>query len=190
MLLSFDDCGHGIAGTVFLNRGFRCVRTLQSWRVIENRRYVGAQALASNATGIPSRFVGHSHRDANGNPGSAKIPAVVQVIPAIVVLDVDIVGLVPVRSPVLWIRINETEPIPTVLETRIPAYLHKGKAVDPEVVTPTVVVLVVGVRNAVAVIAAALLPGAMFVVPALGTTLLPAAPLFAFLGTLLLLRAN
>lgn len=52
-----------------------------------------------------------------------------------------------------------------------------------------IVALVIGVRNAVAIVAAALLPGAVLGVPTVGAALLPIAPLFAFLRTLLLLRA-
>jgi hypothetical protein len=138
---------------------------------------------------IPSPFVNHLKRDANCNPGAVRIPTVIQVIPVIEVLDINIVRLVPVVSPVFWIRINGTEPIATVLEARIPANLHEGEAVDAERVIPTIVATEIVVRNTVAVVAAALRPSAVLGVPALSTTLLPGAPLFAFLFTLLLLRA-
>jgi len=44
--------------------------------------------------------------------------AIEQVIPTINVVDVNIVGLIPGRSPVFRIWINHTEPIPAVLEAR------------------------------------------------------------------------
>ncbi len=102
-----------------------------------------------------------SKRDADCNSRGARIPAVEQVIPVIVVVDVNIVGLVPVVSPVLRIRIDRGEPIATVLEARITAYHHEWEIVNAERVIPAIVAAVVGLRNAIAVVAAALLPGAM-----------------------------
>jgi hypothetical protein len=138
---------------------------------------------------LPSQFADHLKRDANCNPGTARIPAVVQIIPVIEVTDVNIVGLVPSVSPVFRIRINATEPIAAVLEARIPANLHEGEAVDAEPVTPAIVTTEIVVRNAVAVVAAALLPSTVLGLPTVGAPLLPGTPLFAFLCTLLLLRA-
>jgi hypothetical protein len=96
--------------------------------------------------------------------------------------------LVPAGSPVFWIRINETEPIATVLEARKPANLHKRKAEDEKCVILTIIAAEIVVRNAVAVVAAALLPVAVFGRPVVGTAMLPLSPLFALLCTLLLRR--
>jgi hypothetical protein len=77
----------------------------------------------------------HLKRNADGNPGAAWIPAVVQVIPVIGVRDVNVIAFVPIVSPEFRIRIDDAEPIAAVLETRIPANVHKGEAVDSERVT-------------------------------------------------------
>ena len=52
-----------------------------------------------------------------------------------------------------------------------------------------IVVIEIGVRNAVAVVAAALLPIAVLGVPVAGAMLPPVAPLFALLRNFLLARA-
>ena len=127
-------------------------------------------------------------RDANCNPRAVGIPAVVQVIPIAGVCDVDIVGLVPVPTPIFRIRINHTEPIATVLEARIPAHHHEGFVVDAERMTLAIVAAVIVVRNAVAVVAAALLPIAVFRLPVLSAMLLPGSLLLLLIGMLLLLR--
>jgi len=77
----------------------------------------------------------HLKRNAEGNPGAAWIPAIVQVIPVIGVRDVNVIAFVPIVSPEFRIRIDDAEPIAAVLETRIPANVHKGEAVDSERVT-------------------------------------------------------
>jgi len=85
--------------------------------------------------GRPYRSKECLKRNADGNPGAAGIPAVEQVIPVIEIRDVNVVGLVPVVSPEFRIRVNDTEPIAAILETRKPANLHKGEAVDAERMT-------------------------------------------------------
>src|SRR4029077_18905564 len=95
----------------------------------------------------------------------------------------------PGRAPVFGIRINHSEPIAAILETRIPANLQKREAVDAERVTRSIVAAEVGVRNPVAAVTAALLPGAVFGVPVACSTVLPIAPLCDLLRLLLLLRA-
>src|ERR1019366_8904772 len=100
-------------------------------------------------------------RDTNCNPRAVSIPAVVQVISITGVCDVNIVGLVPVRTPVFGIWIHHTEPKASVLEARISANHHVGLVVDPERVTLAIVAAVIVVRNAVAVVAAALFPVAV-----------------------------
>jgi hypothetical protein len=77
----------------------------------------------------------HLKRNADGDPGAAWIPAVIQVIPVIGVRDVYIVAFVPVVSPEFRIWINNTEPIAPVLEPRKPANLPEGEAVDSERMT-------------------------------------------------------
>jgi hypothetical protein len=127
-------------------------------------------------------------RDANCNPRAIGIPAVVQVIAAIAVIDVNIVSLVPGVSPVFRISINKSEPIAIVLEAWEPAHHQERKAVDAEPVIPAIVATEIIVGNAVAVVAAALLPSAVLGLKAASAMLLPSVLLFAFLCMPLLLR--
>ena len=122
---------------------------------------------------LSSRFVDRLRRDANCNPRAVRIHAVVQVIPVIRVCDVNIIGLVPGVSPVFRIRINHTEPMASVLEARIPALHTEGEAGDAEIVIRTIVAAVRIVRNAIAVVAAALLPIAVLRLPVLSAIPLP-----------------
>jgi hypothetical protein len=71
-------------------------------------------------------------RDADRNSRTARVPAIEQVIPAIGVLKVNIVGLIPVSAPVLRVWINDTEPITTVLEARESTYLEEWETKDTE----------------------------------------------------------
>jgi hypothetical protein len=137
----------------------------------------------------PLRFKEFLKRNADGHPGAAGIPAVVQVIPVFDVHDVNVICFVPVGSPEFRIRINDTEPIATVLETWKTANLHKGEAVNAERVDRAIVAGEIYVRNPVAVIAAALLPCAMLGIKAAGAALLPFASLFALLRDFLLMSA-
>jgi hypothetical protein len=128
------------------------------------------------------------NRDANCNAWPIRIPAIVQVIPAIDGVDVNVVILVPSVSPVFRIRINKNEAIATVLEAWIPAHHQEGEAVDAEPVISAIMPTEIIVGNAVAVVAAALLPCAVLGLPAAGAMLLPSPLLLAFLRTPLLLR--
>jgi hypothetical protein len=89
--------------------------------------------------------------------------------------------LIPVVLPIFWIRINRTVPITAVLEARIPANLYEWEAVDAEPVIPATVDAVIIVGNAVAVIASALLPGAVLRLPIVGAVLVPGTTLLALL---------
>ena len=125
-------------------------------------------------------------RNANCNSGSAWISAVVQVIAVVQVRDINIISLIPVAPPVFRVWVNGAEPISTVLETWIAPDFHERQAVDAEPVIPAIVAAVIVVRDAIAAVTAALLPGAVFGFPTMGATLLPCTVLFAFLRTLLL----
>jgi hypothetical protein len=89
------------------------------------------------------------------------MPAVEQVIAVVDVADIDIVGVIPVRRPGFWPRVNETEPIAAVLEAGISAHNQEGEPIDSEPMFRPKVSTESIVRNAVAVVAAALLPGAV-----------------------------
>ena len=60
------------------------------------------------------------------------IPAVVQVIAVIDVVDIDFVVVIPVISPGNRPWIHGTEPITLILESRISAYNQERPAVDTE----------------------------------------------------------
>jgi hypothetical protein len=85
--------------------------------------------------------------------------------------------LVPVVSPVFWIRVNGTEPIAAVLEAWKSAHHHERKAVDAERVFLPIVPGVIVVRDAVSMVAAALLPSVVLGFKAAGAILLPIAVL-------------
>jgi len=73
------------------------------------------------------------------------------------------------------------------LEAEVPANFFHGVAVHSERVFRTKVAIVAVVRNAVPVVAAALLPGAVLGLKVMRAMLLPCTVLFAFLPALLLL---
>jgi hypothetical protein len=106
------------------------------------------------------------HRDADRD-SNIGIPAVVQVIAVVDVDNVDVVIVVPVIPPVFRPRVNSTDPIASVLEARVSAHNHEGQAVDPEPMFLTKVPAETVVRDAIAVVAAALLPSAVIGIPAL-----------------------
>jgi hypothetical protein len=101
------------------------------------------------------------------------IPAVVQVIAVIRVDDVHVVVVVPIVGPVFRPRVHETEPEAAILEARIAAVQLKRIAVDAEpMILPKMATIAI-IGNAVAVIATALLPIAMFGLPVVRPMLLP-----------------
>src|SRR5450755_3498548 len=109
---------------------------------------------------------GPLQRDVDGN-SLARVVAVVQVVAVIHIVDVNIVVVVPVVPPLIWPRVNRTDPVALVLEARVSAYNQEGKAVDAEVVAGAKVSAVPVIRNAVATVAATLLPRAVIGLPVL-----------------------
>ena len=95
------------------------------------------------------------------------MPAVVHVIPIVLIDNVNVVGFVPIVSPVVGPRINKTEPKATVLEARESANHHIRLVVNHECVVRTKVSIVTVLRDAVAVVTAALLPRPVIRVPIL-----------------------
>jgi hypothetical protein len=104
------------------------------------------------------------YADRNSNGG---IPAVEQVVAIVDVGDINFIGVVPVIRPVLWPRVNHTEPIAVVLEAGISAHNQEGEAVDAEPMVSAKASTEALVRNAIAMVATALLPGAVVGIPAL-----------------------
>jgi hypothetical protein len=72
-------------------------------------------------------------RNVDCNSG-AGIPAVVHVVAAVYVRDINVVIVVPVGSPVIRPRINRAEPVTVVLEARISADHQEGQTADAEAV--------------------------------------------------------
>jgi len=110
---------------------------------------------------FPSALLKRNH---DCDPDARVIP-VIHVIPAIDVININVVGFVPRRRPILRPWIHERDPVAVVLETRIPAHeKHRKGAHAEEVLSPEVEPEAV-IGNSVAVIAAALLPGAVLRIP-------------------------
>ena len=112
------------------------------------------------------------HRDADRDSDVGK-PAVKQVVTVVHVGHVNIVVVVPVIAPVFRPRVNQTDPIAVILEAREAAYNQEGQAVNAETMVRPKVSAEPVVRDAVAVVATALLPGAVVRIPVLGSMLLP-----------------
>jgi hypothetical protein len=101
------------------------------------------------------------HRDADRNSDGG-ISAVEQVIAIVNVVDVDVVGVIPVIRPVPWPGVNKAKPITTLLEAGVSANDQEGQAFNSEPMAWTKVSMKAAVRDSVATIAATLLLGAMF----------------------------
>jgi len=119
--------------------------------------------------------------DANRN-AIPRVTTVVQVVAVVGVDDIHIIVVVPIVRPVFRPRVNHIEPKAVVLETRIPANYLQAIAGDAEPVIRTKVATVTVLRNAVAIVAAALVPIAVLGLPVMRAMLLPNGPLFAWLS--------
>lgn len=111
-------------------------------------------------------------RETDGEPDS-RIAPVVQVIAPINIDDVDFVVVVPVGAPVLRIRIKDRHPVTAVLEAGISADYQERQSLNPEAMVWSEIAAEPGVGDAIAVIASALLPGPVVVLPVAGPVLLP-----------------
>jgi len=125
----------------------------------------------------------HKNGDCNSIPG---IPTVVHVIAVPGIVDIHIIVVIPIVRPVFRPRIKDTEPKAAVLEAGIPANHYHRVAVDAERVIRAEVTPITVLWNAVAVVAATLLPGAVLGLEATCAMLLPDSPLFALLAASLL----
>ena len=97
------------------------------------------------------------HRDADRDT-NGRIPGVVQVIAVVDVSDINVVGVVPVIRPIVRPRINNAEPIATVLEAGISAHNLEWLAVNSETMIWSERSAEPVIGDAVAVIATTLLP--------------------------------
>jgi hypothetical protein len=89
------------------------------------------------------------------------IPAVKQVIPVVNVIDVDLVGVIPIIRPVSWPWVNHAEPVTFVLEPRIAALDHERKTGDSEAMFRSKVSPEPVIGDVVAAVSTTLLPVAM-----------------------------
>jgi len=117
----------------------------------------GASDSAESPVSAPAKPL---HRNANGNSNPG-IPAVIHVVPVVDVRNIDVIGVVPVICPGSRPWVNETNPITLVLETRISTNHQERKPVDSEPMLRPKVSMVSVVRDAIAAVAATLLPGAV-----------------------------
>jgi hypothetical protein len=128
---------------------------------------LGVRAFLGFATAVRQLQCDHDRKS------DARIPAVVKVV-TIVVIDVEVIGLVPVLCPVFRPGIQEQERRTAVRKARIPhvdrrLILHPERVVTPKIETEGVL------RNVVTAITSTLRPGAMVASPVLRTILLPRA---------------
>lgn len=117
-----------------------------------------------------STLQGDIDRDSRGG-----IPAVIEVVAVVNVIDVDIVIVVPVVAPRIWPGIDGADPVAFVLKARVSADNQEGEGVDAETVAWAKVSAIAVIRDAIPVISAALLPGAVIGLPVLRAVLLPGA---------------
>jgi hypothetical protein len=104
------------------------------------------------------------------------ISAVVHVIAIPGVVNVYIIVVIPVIGPIFGPRVHYAEPEAAVLEAGIASGNHQRKSVDAESVTLAKVAAKSIVRNPIAVVASALLPTAVLIVPPACAVLHPHAP--------------
>ena len=123
------------------------------------RRHGPSSSPGATAEERPHR-VTTLHRDADRNSDGG-ISAVEQIIAIVNIVDVDVIGVIPVIRPVPWPWVNKTKPITTILEARISANDQEGQALDSERMAWSEVPVKSVVGDSVATIAATLLPGAM-----------------------------
>jgi hypothetical protein len=112
---------------------------------------------------------------------NAGISSVEEIISVANIVYINVVGLVPVLAPVFRHRVKATEPIAAVLEAGISANRLEREAIDVESVAPTIVATEIRCRNAVAVIAAALIPSAVVGLPVACPMPLPSGTLHLLL---------
>ena len=107
----------------------------------------------------PKRFLNSFlQRNGDGKP-DVGIAAIVEVV-SIVVVDVDVIGAIPVFRPVFRIRIDQQERVAAVEEARI-SHVHNGASSHAEEVLAAETEIEAGLREVVTAVASALLPGAM-----------------------------
>ena len=118
----------------------------------------------------------HVHINRQANAG---ISWIIQVISAIVIFDVYVICVIPVIGPVLWPWIDHGKPETIDLEAWKALYHSHGHTINAEPVGFSKRGAEAIVRNAVAMISAALLPIAVLGFPVTGAMLLPCSLLYS-----------
>ena len=103
----------------------------------------------------------------------ARMTTVAKVVAVVHVIDINIVGLIPVGSPGFWPRINNREPEAAVLEAGASIDDQHGRAVDAEIVSAAKVFMESLCGNAIARVASAIMPRAVVTSPILRTLTRP-----------------
>ena len=129
----------------------------------EEPRTIAAQtndaASCEAASGLPLQ----RDPDCNSRVGVA---AIIQVITIVDVADVDFVSVIPVVRPVLRPWIHQAEPITPVLKARKTSNYQERPAVDSEPMLRPKISTEASIRDAITVVASALLPCVMVRLPA------------------------
>jgi hypothetical protein len=105
-------------------------------------------------------------RDTDGD-ASVGIPAVVHVVAVIHIGNIDVVVVVPIVAPIFGPWVKSTDPVAVVPEAGISSDEPEWQATDSEAMLWSKVSAITVIRNAVTVVAAALLPRAVVRVPVL-----------------------
>jgi hypothetical protein len=88
-------------------------------------------------------------------------------------VNIDIVGLIPVIRPVLWPWINGTKPVAAVAEAWISINFQERQSVDTEAMVQAERSAKASLGNSVSAISAVLLPTAVIGLPVMRATALP-----------------
>jgi hypothetical protein len=99
--------------------------------------------------------------------------AVVQIVSVVYVVHVDIIRSIPNRGPCFWARINHAEPVASELKTRRAIDHDDRHFMDSEPVSATEMCAKAIFWNAVSIVAAPFVPGAMLTSPVVGPLALP-----------------
>lgn len=144
-------------------RGRRCFRFSPSWHGDEFYIHIAPNA---------ARRFPWLKRDVNGD-GNSRMLSVVQVVPVVHVVDIDIVRPVPDGRPGFWARINHIEPEASELETRRTFDHHNWDVMDAKPMSTAKISTKTIWWNAVSMVSPALVPGAVFMLPIVSTLSLP-----------------
>jgi len=113
----------------------------------------------------------HGHADGNARPGIATIEEIISVVH---IVDVHVVRVIPVISPVFRPRVHRAEPIAAVLKARVSSHDHERENADFEAMIPPEVSAEMLIGNEIPLITATLPPGTVIRLPVVRAMLLPA----------------